>query len=209
MASGTLSQVQHKHKEVDVTQVIGYGSSFMGWLQERPTWKQYWALILGVLLLKVVWSALVVSALSYVGGFPSEPDDPHIDTFEDWLSNLKVLHMGLFFLAMAFLEEFIFRFLPIVVGLLLFRWWAVTRPFVLIIALFASIGFAEAHGTGLHTYLLQGVGGFVYCVLFLKFSAMKLRYVFGSLIATWLMHASWNIGVLGLLSGLAMLFPDT
>jgi hypothetical protein len=102
----------------------------------------------------------------------------------------------------TFLEELIFRALPIVMTILvitvIFERKTTMRP-LLYVVLFVSLVFAVSHGGLLHVFF-QGVGSLLIFALFLKYggyafykNSSKFAPLCYGFLAAWLFHFSWNV----------------
>lgn len=89
--------------------------------------------------------------------------------------------------AVVTLEELIFRIIPLII---LIRY--VKNKFIIILSvLVLSVAFALIHG-GWEKVLLQGVGGVMYSIIFIKYSAGGTRFLQASAIVI-LMHIIFNL----------------
>lgn len=94
-------------------------------------------------------------------------------------------------------EELLFRIIPL---WLAFK-FAFTPGGLIMVALITAIGFGYIHG-GPHNILIQGIGGFFYAILFIKYASGGKR-IFEASIVVIVAHTIFNglIGLLLILSG--------
>jgi membrane protease YdiL (CAAX protease family) len=92
-----------------------------------------------------------------------------------------------FILLVSVIEEFLFRIMPLSLIMRLTK----RRDVVLLTALICSALFGYVHG-GLPHILLQGIGGFLYAVLFIKYSRQGSRVVEGSIVVI-AVHSLFNL----------------
>ncbi len=193
------------------------------WFVTPESWKEFALLVLGVLVFKLAWALIVLVSFSVLDlssvatVAPSQVPEPDL-TAED-VNELKkyavVILAGL--LTIMISEEFIFRFVPITIGLVLMRIWRPLGWLLIPIVLVASFVFGIIHVTNhdeitkqvvASSILLQGLGGVIYSVMFHKVAQMRLRRVFHGFLATSLTHILWNSLSVGVGLALAALLPQ-
>jgi len=174
----------------------GHIHSIIGWLQERPVGRAYWKVVGGAFALDTVWEICV--ALIGLRFFELHEPDRTGQAFAEWLGQLAFWQTSPLLIAGSFVEEVFFRFLPLAIAIVIFGRNATMRPYILVVAILFSVLFGFAHGAHPFFLFLQGVGGFVYCIVFLKVSGMSTQYVMRAFLTVWMMHVAWNIGILGL-----------
>lgn len=81
----------------------------------------------------------------------------------------------------VFVEETLFRLLPLVIG----RTITSSPKLLLLISVISSILFGYIHA-GVPTIFLNGVVGFVLCIVFLKFGGMNKKYTKALMVVTFL-----------------------
>lgn len=115
------------------------------------------------------------------------------------LNNLFRLAPALtYFLPAAFIEEMLFRWLPLFVPLIIWGKKQKTLPILIFIAVVASFLFGIAHGH-LYNLAIQGAGGFVLSLFFIKCSFKSGQYAIlqpRALMVTTLSHFLYNMLIL-------------
>jgi hypothetical protein len=90
---------------------------------------------------------------------------------------------------------------PFTAGLLLVKSGLDEEKTILATIVAASLAFGAAHATNhdslsigaiAQSILIQGFGGILMSVLFLKYCGLRLKYVLTALVATTLYHLGWN-----------------
>ncbi len=148
----------------------------------RPYQLGYYKLPLLALLIDIVITTLTI--LLYV---ETEVDVEELDM---GLEILSLSFIPLLFL-LAGIEEMIFRILPLT--------WAmrnVSKQNIVLAALFTAIAFGFVHG-GLANIPLQGLGGLVYAIVFIKYAHGERYMEAGFVVIT--IHTVFN-GLIALLS---------
>lgn len=181
----------------------------LDWLSIRPTWRELGDLLGNIFIANFVWAILVVVALDLVGAAiqlvdwlkaEGEVFDRMVDTALRDDSRFFYLLTGV-----AFLEETIFRFVPLSIVLLAAKVRANWIWTVFPVAIISSVLFGLVHIDNhdvvtwrvvLSCILIQGVGGILMSLLFLKYTGLRFRYVLGALLVTTVSHAFWNMFVI-------------
>lgn len=126
---------------------------------------------------------MFVSIFSYVDVL-EEVEDSGVE-IASWLFILTILLVSVF-------EELLFRILPLGLALKFYP-----RPgFLLGVAFVSAAIFGYVHG-GMYNIFLQGTGGFLYAILFIKYAAQGQRLAEASILLI-VIHTMFN-GLLGLL----------
>lgn len=151
----------------------------LDWLQVEARGANAFAVIGIVMLLDLFWNTVVLSALLFVADI--HPVHHRVGlTINVWL---PVILLGL-----ATMEEVMFRF-----PLALFVEGDWRMGDILIVAVLLSALFGILHG-GLINIFLQGVGGFLWSLVFLKCGGAEKNYAKGVLAST-LCHFFFNCAV--------------
>jgi membrane protease YdiL (CAAX protease family) len=171
-------------------------------------------LLAAIFAIEVVWTACVIFVAYQLGYLPegvesaSQENEPASNFMAD-LQKEPLLVIVMLLLVSSLWEEVVFRFIPLVAGMVVFQWSRFTRPLILLIALVASVLFGLIHVYShetigprevLFTLLFQGVGGMGYSIIFLKYCGMRFVYAFGALATTTLMHTLWNLSLVGIVA---------
>lgn len=156
----------------------------LGWLQTQLTLGQACYFVLICLVFDVVWCFVLASIFHFL--------KIKISKRTARFKRSAILRWSFpfrLFRAVA-IEEILFRFFPLTVAIQI---WGATWPTVMI-AFFSSILFGWIHGN-IYNVLIQGVGGLIFCFIFLKcggfdhrlvqalFFSIAAHYLFNSLIA--------------------------
>lgn len=153
------------------------------WIErEAPLWQL--PIYTLVFLAAAFWySFLVFWILGEFGIYPERKPS--------FSSITSVVHFPLVMIvANALWEEIVFRFVPLALAIEVLRGW--DRKVILVLFVVASsILFGWAHGS-FWFISVQGVFGFFWCILFLKFGGLRCYYP-KAIFATTFIHASWNI----------------
>jgi membrane protease YdiL (CAAX protease family) len=101
-----------------------------------------------------------------------------------------------FLLLMANSEEMLFRLIPLGVAFLVSKKISPSdrTQFFILVSILSSWLFGYMHG-GYQNILLQGVGGFLYCIQFMKSGLMRGELLQATC-ATTVTHFSWNAGII-------------
>ncbi len=158
---------------------------FKHWLYQEPvTWQGVVLLLIGSLLLQALYVLVVIypSIESGLLKVPSENGNG-IVAFIHEVTPIKLIVVLM--LTMA-LEEIIFR-LPLAVAarFLPFRW-------IMLVALTLSTAFGYVHAQ-MPGVAIQGVGGFIMCLLFLKCGGLNKKITKPYFVCL-LSHTLWNGG---------------
>jgi membrane protease YdiL (CAAX protease family) len=134
----------------------------MRWLKKEVTGKKFFlcvAAFLGVRLLYALGCCAVANLLGI-----------NIPPVSRGKVPILTLSFPFFLLTAVFLEESLFR-LPL--AILIQRGWRIGK--ILVSALILSILFGLYHGS-IHHIFVQGIGGFIYSILFLKCGGLQKNY---------------------------------
>jgi len=156
----------------------------LSWLQTQLTFGQACRFILTCLVFDVVW-CFVLAGLFHFLKIKISKRTAHFRRSEilRWSFPFRLFRA-------VTIEEVLFRFFPLTVALSV---WGATWPTVMI-AFLSSIIFGWIHGN-IYNVLIQGVGGLIFCFIFLKcggfshhhvqalFFSIAAHYLFNSLIA--------------------------
>jgi membrane protease YdiL (CAAX protease family) len=155
----------------------------MGWLNKEIHGRQLCICVAGCLVLEIAYAfgVFVVAYLLKIEIPPVGGETTQIFTF-----SFPIILFGA-----AFIEEVIFR-LPLAI-IIEMRGSIVG---VLAIALLLSAIFGFLHG-GIHHIFIQGVVGFISCILFLKCGGLQRNY-FKALAATTVTHFLFNAILVGI-----------
>jgi hypothetical protein len=175
---------------------------FIDWLEQRPSWSQYFKLIAYIFVFEIIWTTILVLGMHYAH-IPEPKIDPEFEAHIRKIINLPLGVSGLYFMVVAFVEESVFRLGPLFIAMALFRWLALTKPLIVVTLLLSSLMFRIVHlgnfdvakmGTAtfvvatVMTVVFQGLGGFLYGMFFLKYS-------WGAFWTCIVMHAVWDTGL--------------
>jgi len=148
-----------------------------------------WIFLVTVLMLtsKILLSSFAGKHIFHNTGFSND------GILKDIVYELGVFS-SLFLAFCAFLEEVIFRFMPILICSV-FSLFSRHQSFAIILLLAIQVVFGWRHGGWKHIFL-QGVGGMLYALIYFLPSGLRAPdLVFGLMIGV-LTHALWNIGIL-------------
>lgn len=173
------------------------------WLSIRPSWSELGRLFADLFILKVTWSMFVVSAFA-AGEYVDELLSNSTEDFQSGIIEALIRDPTLVLCALAaaaLLEEVLFRFIPLAAVLLYIKWRPHRALAVFPVMLLSSVAFGLLHaenygvielGTVGRALFIQGVGGIMFSVVFLKYAGMRFRYVLGALVASTTAHILWN-----------------
>lgn len=148
----------------------------MSWIKEEVKGKDIIPFIAICLLLCFLCSNLAVVILFWLNMY-TPPPKIGIATLT-W-------YIPIFLLSFAFIEEIIFR-LPLAIFIQLE--WPINE--IVFMAIFYSAIFGFYHG-GITNIFIQGVGGFILCIIFLKCGGYQKKYLKAIIIST-LAHFFYN-----------------
>ena len=184
---------------------------FMGWLEERPSWRAYFLIIGGILACSAILAVAQYFVVLWLN-IPGPEMTPEFEKFIKEILQASAAERGLILLFTAGLEEFAFRLLPLFSAMFLFGWFRVTKPLIIVVLVVSAIAFGLIHlenfkfeefgylgvsGLVLLVLLNQGVSGFLYGSLFLKYCGLThFKYSWGAFTTLVLMHNAWNMGAL-------------
>jgi membrane protease YdiL (CAAX protease family) len=157
----------------------------------RPTEWRYYRLPAQLLVIDIILVALVLFIYSVTGILDSLPEPEAVGVEIVSTSFIVVLVL------IASIEELLFRILPLSIAL-----YCQLKPGALVfVAVLSSILFGYVHG-GVPFILIQGLGGFIYSILFIKYAHNGERVFEASLLVI-VSHTLFNgfIGLVLLLSG--------
>ena len=161
------------------------------WLSREPHgWWRYTSFLMQVLLLDIMLAFVMIlvllSASSIGAPVESLPEPPGSTERlaelykQNWAAGYLLIFIG------ALVEEFVFRFLPLTIARLL------RLPLVgtLAVALLSSVWFGYVHG-GWFFVPIQGIGGFIYSLAYLKSGGFHGKLL-KPLLSTTLVHWGFN-----------------
>lgn len=142
----------------------------MRWLKKEVHGRQLWVLMACCLVLKFVYafSVITVVYLLEIGSPSARVEKIPIFTISFPITLVSTI----------FIEEIIFR-LPL--AIFIKKGWSIAR--VLVVALILSAVFGILHGSIYHIFT-QGVGGFIYSVMFLKSGGLQGHYLKAVMVTT-------------------------
>jgi hypothetical protein len=158
-------------------------SDFTDWLMKPMSLIKFFSLVLTVTAFKILLFPLLA-------GFLKDQGFVFSTNIADLGSRLNQLDYHKRLLWIVYKEELIFRMLPIVTGVMYLERTGYKRWLFLLILVF-SVRFGYIHGT-YWNILIQGVAGFLYCIIFLKAGGNQFKF-FQALFVTGLVHYSYNI----------------
>ena len=164
------------------------------WLEQRPTGSEYWKIIFLAFAFDIAWSIVIISIYGAVVGLPE------MDSSRQVLLEMAFWKIIPLLILVSFVEEILFRYVPLTVALLIYSRNAAAKSLVLVVVIVLSLIFGYMHGDSPLFLLLQGMGGLIYSTVFLKVSGMNFRHTAHAFRTVWAMHAVWNIGTVGLAS---------
>jgi len=161
----------------------------MNWLTEETHGRRIYLWIFGTLLLGYIYTFAAFAVLGRMGV-----------TIHPQVSDLKIditswsLPFLLFFFAL--IEEMMFR-LPLMIAVNA----DADKKIIFLFAFILSVVFGLLHG-GIEHIFLQGAGGFLYCILFLKCGGYQKNYLQATAVST-AAHFLWNLSlcVIGIYHG--------
>jgi len=152
------------------------------WLKREPT--GFWNILNVIIfytLVAWVYSVAATFLAAIIGLYINDFDSPYY---------ASAVWMLKFIIPLAIFEEFLFRFFPLAAANEIFRRniYAVS-----IVAIVASARFGYLHG-GWICVPIQGVGGLIFCLIFLKCGGYNRRYLKG-LVSSSTAHILYNYSV--------------
>lgn len=174
---------------------VKFFQRFLTWCAEpnpyRPYQWQYYRLPLLGFVVDFLILIPVLVAFDTAGLLGEEPEAIGVPILSLWF--IPVLFL------IATVEEAIFRIIPLTIALRESQ----RKSVHLTVVLLSAIVFGFIHGGPIHIFI-QGIGGFLYAVIFLKY-AQQERYGEASLVVI-SMHVAFNaiMGLILLLSGETM-----
>lgn len=181
----------------------------IAWLEERLTWKTYFS-FLGLIILYDVVAVLFLYIVTTRLGMPEPKMDPEFLRFIEEILKLPPEGTVAVIALAAFAEEFVFRLVPLFFAMLLFQWWRVTKPVIVVVMAVSALGFGLAHVYNYDlasqngamfalvialTLGLQGMTGLFYGLFFLKYCGLHHQYSWGAFYTLGLVHTLWNLAV--------------
>lgn len=154
------------------------------WLEVEPSGRELWKFFAKVIFGLWCFAVIIEAGFNILGVNP-----PADQRFDYLIKEHPVLIMSLLPLFAA-IEEFIFR-LP----LILFIWKNAQPKTMLMIMIFLSVIFGLGHG-GWVGVPIQGVMGFIFCLVFLKCGGMQKKYMKAFFSSTGV-HFAYNFIVIG------------
>jgi membrane protease YdiL (CAAX protease family) len=161
------------------------------WIRTEAKGAQAIIFVIGLCMaFKIAYAIVVILVFALMGGPPVAARVPLNIPIISWDLILAIVPTVL-------LEEVFFR-LPLVPIV----WLTRSVKNTLVCAVLLSGGFGYLHGS-VPNIFTQGVGGFVYCVLFLKCGGMDMR-ILKPLTITFVTHLGYDAMLLGLAYKLGM-----
>ncbi len=162
-------------------------------IRYRPYQLRYYRLPALALFLDVVLVIILLIFYSYIGILDEMEEVEEI--------GVEIASLGFLFtiISISVIEELIFRIIPLWIAIRYLRspWYLITAAFI------TAIVFGYVHG-GVYNILLQGIGGFLYAIIFIRYAAGGKRILEASLVII-ILHTIFN----GLLSLLLYLSGET
>ena len=165
----------------------------------QPSLKTCIKIIAGALLFSFVWILITTPILIHYGFVSWELLNSGAKRMSGFFDHLPGGMWILMFTKFAFIEEFIYRLIPLAVALLVFGWSRYTRPMIWVVAIAESVVFGLDHGYGLFSLVNQGVLGFVWSFVFLKASGFNVFHSFQGFLVSGTVHSIWNVGLTALI----------
>jgi membrane protease YdiL (CAAX protease family) len=163
--------------------------NYLYWLTAANTYSflswRYYRLPIVILLLDFFLTFVVLGIFSLIEVPLSEPEPFEIVIFS-WSFFAFILYVSAS-------EELLFRILPLLLTMKLTR----RREVLVIVMVISAAFFGYVHGGVSHIFL-QGIGGFLYSVLFIKYSRRGKNPIEGSLVVITI-HSLFNIAISSLL----------
>lgn len=157
---------------------MGY---LLRWLSQEVKGKRVLFLIIIVVILNIAYAFCVGSILQFLGvGLGDNSIFINNLLASPWYYNI------LFIIGAAFLEEIIFRFIPILFCVKIF---GISRWSLLVVFL-VSCEFGYFH-YGFVSIFLQGVSGILYSIVYIKCGGFQRRH-FKALLSSTVAHALYN-----------------
>ena len=155
-------------------------TSINNWLLNEPEWNAIPFLIIKAIFIIYFIGVCGVGFAALIG--IDVPRNPAVD-FVTGYSNTKLF---LTLLVAGFIEELLFRFIPITIGTNGFKSIKLTY----FLCIISSIIFGYLHGS-MANFFAQGLMGLGFCIFYLKFGASNKKII-KPLLATSLTHCLFN-----------------
>jgi hypothetical protein len=156
---------------------------FEQWLLDEARWRAI-PIFLGIVLVaQHLYMFCITNFFSFF----------HIGPFGTLWGGIGSLPLPAFIVVASLVEESLFRFFPLVLSRIIAKH---PLEITLLIAVASSIVFGFIHGGIVHIFV-QGVLGFIWCILFLKCGGNHDNPL-KALFVTWTSHALYNFVLLGL-----------
>lgn len=187
----------------------------LDWFSIAPTPREAWRLIWRACVLELAIVFIVLFIVFLTGAFDGiiaearsalQNTTPDAVGGEDLFTERNIIvgtvmllgYIILGGIVAPFVEEFIFRMVPIGLAILIFGRSRMLRPVILLAPILAGVAFGLVHlsnpGATLGTVLLyQTIGGIIYGLVFAKFSGMQRGGLWRAYRATVFLHATWNL----------------
>ena len=162
----------------------------MHWFFKDASGRQAANLLCLTVLFQIVYVSILAVVWVLVQVNRADPLEPTALLFAPTLPNLFVA---------AFSEEVVFRFVPLSIALA----GGFTFAGIMGTAVVSSVIFGLGHG-GIAHIGIQGVAGFVWCLLFLKCGGFHRHYVRATLVTT-MGHVLYNLSVFAIAAFIALL----
>lgn len=170
----------------------------MDWLKKEARGKQVFLYIIGAVFLHLAWSLSALEIMRWL--------NISIPLMGNSIAPIFTPTLPILIFVLALMEEVFFR-LPLAFVVRVSRYFSVKSigtALALASAFFLSILFGLCHGSVYHIFL-QGVGGFIYSILFLKCGGYQGKYL-KPLMASTAVHFLFNMSVLGIAAAQGVAF---
>ena len=151
----------------------------MSWIEKEPKEYSIAVIIMYTVILVFVVNIIVICIAEIINfNISSAPTEVSITETENSIKILS-LYFPCFLYFSAAIEEIIFRCIPLMLAVEILG----TSKKVFLVAIFSLIIFGTSHGGYDHIFL-QGISGFICCIVFLKCGGFNENYLKGFLSST-------------------------
>lgn len=172
------------------------------WLSIRPSRSELFQLTRKFFIFELCWTLAMGFLLSSLSSDLQMADilQSNKNAVDDGVENVYGSVISLYAIS-AFVEEVVFRFIPFTIVLLVAQFRPSVREIIVPALCLTAITFGLAHISNytsvtyavvIHSLVHQGVAGVVLATLFLKYTGLQVRYVWGALMFTSTYHFAWN-----------------
>jgi len=149
---------------------------FMSWVEKESRGYGIVMIIMSAVILNFISNVVVLYIVEIISFNISDmPIEASVSETKDSIKMIS-LYLPCFLYASAALEEILFRLIPLTFAV---EVWGTSKK-VFLVAIVSSIIFGVLHGGYDHIFL-QGISGFVYCIVFLKCGGLNENYIKGFL----------------------------